>query len=71
MNWNELFALAAREVWSSFAMCFALMAAEVWKLRRRMHRRQSAVALDHPTQENAGAAADKTGRVPARANDAR
>jgi hypothetical protein len=70
MNWNELFALAAREVWSSFAMCFALMAAEVWKLRRRMHR-QSAVALDHPAQENARAAADEKGRVPARANDDR
>jgi hypothetical protein len=69
MNWNELFALAAREVWSSVAMCFALMAAEVWKLRRRMHR-QSAVALDHPAQRNARPA-DRTGRVPARANDDR
>jgi len=40
MNWDALLAMKGHGgyVWSSFGMCFALMAAEVGSLRQRLRR---------------------------------
>ena len=40
MSWRDLFAMEGHGayVWSSFGTCFALMAAEVVGLRRRLRR---------------------------------
>ena len=46
MNWQEFFAMNgyATYVWGSFGMCFALMAAEVFALRRRMRITRGLIA---------------------------
>lgn len=58
MNWNAFLATIGHGVyvWSSFFLCFALMAAEVFRLRRRI---RSVRVVDR-------AAASAAGKAPGR-----